>query len=230
MAQKTEKNPHSGHRDRIRQRFIADGLDSFQDHEALELLLFYAIPRRDVNELAHQLLRHFGSLSGVFDASLDQLTAVEGMGPQAAALIKLIPQLNRKYQLSRLKGEKLVLDTHVKAGQFFVPYFEGRADEVVYLACLDAKCRLTECVELAVGTEGFSSLTVKRVVEQAAKARAFSVILAHNHPGGVALPSSEDVRSTLRIAEALSMVDIRLADHIVVVDSEFASLSECGYL
>ena len=125
MAQNTEKNPHSGHRDRMRQRFIRDGLDSFQDHEALELLLFYAIPRRDVNELAHRLLLRFGSLSGVFDASMDQLTTVEGLGPQAAALIKLVPQLNRKYQLSRLKGEKLILDNYIKAGQFSSPILKA---------------------------------------------------------------------------------------------------------
>ena len=225
------KNPHEGHRERVRRRFVAGGLDGFTEHEALELLLCYAIPRRDVNGLAHRLIERFGGLAGVLDAPFDALTETEGVGERAAVLIKLVPQLSRKYMLSHLgDGKNAVLDNVEKAGQFFVPFFHARTDEVVYLACLDPRCRLISCRVLAEGNEAFAAITIKQVLETAVRERAFSIILAHNHPNGVVVPSRDDIQSTLRIVRALEAAEIHFVDHIIVAGSDFASMSECGYL
>ena len=226
----SKKNIHEGHRERLRERFLLQGLEGFQEHEVLELLLTYAIPRIDVNEHAHRLLDRFGSLAGVFDAPIAELKAVEGIGERAASLIKLQPQLMRSYQLSRINREKeRCLNSAKKAGAYIQPFFFGCAEERVYLLCLDSGCRLLNCVQLSQGSETFTTVPVKKLVETAVRERAFSVILAHNHPTGVPIPSREDVQTTRNLAKALSLVDIRLVDHLVVAGNEFASMAECGY-
>lgn len=228
---KKEKNPHAGHRERLRRRFVATGLDGFNEHEVLELLLCYAIPRRDVNDLAHVLIERFGSLSGVLDAPAGQLMSVEGVGEQAAVLIKLIPQIMRKYQLSGIEGSKKpVLDDVNKAARFIIPYFQSLTEESVYMVCLDPLCRVISVQRCGSGGEYSTVTSVKSIVEIATRDRADSVLLAHNHPGGVPVPSTEDIAATKRIAEALKTVDIRLADHLVITGNEFASMNECGYL
>ena len=225
------KNPHKGHRERVRRRFVAGGLDGFTEHEALELLLCYAIPRRDVNGLAHRLIERFGGLAGVLDAPLDDLTETEGVGERAAVLIKLVPQLSRKYMLSHLgDGKNAVLDNVEKAGQFFVPFFHARTDEAVYLACLDPRCRLISCRVLAEGNEAFAAITIKQVLETAVRERAFSIILAHNHPNGVALPSREDDNFTRTLYRSLGLLGITLEDHIIVANDEFVSLADSGVM
>lgn len=226
-----KKNLHAGHRERLRKRFIDSGLDGFNEHEVLELLLCYAIPRRDVNDLAHTLIERFGSLSEVLDAPVSALMSVEGVGEQAAVLIKLIPQMTRKYQLSGIGGSKKpVLDTVDKAGKFIIPYFQSMTEEAAYMLCLDPRCRLISVQLCGSGGEYSASASVKRIVETAARERADSVLLAHNHPGGVPMPSREDIEATKRIAGALKAVGIKLADHVVVACNEFMSMNECGYL
>lgn len=224
-----KKNPHIGHRQRLRGRFITSGLDGFNEHEVLELLLCYAISRRDVNGLAHKLIERFGSLSAVLDAPVGELMAVEGVGEQAAVLIKLIPQITRKYQLSGIDAAKRPrLDNVNKAGSFMIPYFQGLTEEFVYLLCLDNQCRLIHMEVCGHGGESFAVTSSKRIVELATRFRATSVLLAHNHPDGVPVPSREDITVTRSIAEALCLVDIRLADHIIVSGNEFSSMSECN--
>lgn len=224
------RNLHEGHRERLRRRFAEEGLDAFDDHTALELLLSYAIPRRDVNTLAHELIRRFGSFDGVFDAPLYELAAVSGVGERSAVLIKLVPQLARKYQLSRVKRSAGALNDFSRAGSYFLPYFYGVGEEQVYLATLDPKCRVIGCHLLGSGREAFAAVTVKSVLEAALRDRAFAVILAHNHPNGVPVPSRDDIKSTEKLAAALEPLEIKLSDHIIVADNEFASLKECGYM
>jgi DNA repair protein RadC len=231
MKSPDKENLHAGHRERLRRRFAEEGLDGFDDHNALELLLSYAIPRRDVNGLAHELIRRFGSFDGVFDAPLYELAAVDGVGERSALLIKLVPQLTRKYQLSRIKrSETETLDDIARTGKYFLPFFYAVEEETVYLATLDPKRRVIGCRMLGSGREAFASVTVKSVLEAALRDRAFAVILAHNHPSGVAVPSRDDVRSTEKLMAALAPLDIKLDDHIIVAGNEFASMKECGYM
>lgn len=226
-----EKSLHAGHRERLRKRFLASGLEGFGDHEVLELLLCYAIPRRDVNDMAHALIDRFGSLAGVLDAPAGELMTVPGIGEQAAVLIKLIPQLTRKYQLSGIRGSgKSVLDTVEKAGEFVIPWFQSMTEEAAYMLCLDKRCRLINVHTIGNGDEFKTVASAKRLVELAVQNKAESVLLAHNHPGGTPVPSVEDVAATRQIAAALSSVGIPLTDHLIVVGNEFASMNECGYM
>ena len=219
---------HDGHRQRLKERFLLEGLDNFNEVQVLELLLFYAIPRQDTNPLAHRLLARFGSVHQVLEAPVSELQRVEGMGPNAAVFLRLITEVSRYYMVNRAM-QNTVLNTVEKCGDYLVPHFHGRRNETVFLLCLDAKCKLLCCKEVAEGSVNSAGVSPRRVVELALAANATTVILAHNHPSGLALPSREDIHTTIRIAAALSSVEITLADHIVVADDDYISLVASGY-
>ena len=222
-----EGNVHAGHRQRLKRQFLEAGLDSLSDVNCLELLLFYAIARRDTNPLAHALLEQFGSLSAVFNAAPEQLQQVPGISEHAAVLLHAIPALGRRYFIDQTRQEKILNSTE-RCGAYLIPYFFGAREEQVYLLSLDAKCKVLCCKEVTEGSVNSASISVRRVVETALGANASTVVLAHNHPSGLAIPSAEDVQTTRRIAKALSLVEITLADHIVVAEDDFVSLAQSG--
>ena len=217
---------HEGHRQRLLRRFLEEGLEHFEPHNKLELLLFYAIPRRDTNEIAHRLLKTFGSFSAVLDAPVEELEKVEGIGPAAAAYLKLLGQAAQAYYTDLLKD--ICLDTSQKAGDFLMPRFLGRTQEAVCLVCLDQKCRVLNASVIHEGSVHAAEVNLRKIVSTALKFNATGVILAHNHPGGVALPSNEDLVTTRRLEEALAVVGIQLMDHIIVADRDFVSLADSG--
>ena len=219
---------HDGHRQRIKERFLREGLDSFTEIQALELLLFYAIPQRDTNPLAHTLLDRFGSLAKVLDAPTDKLQAVPGMGPHTIALLKLALAMGRCYEISKVKDEKF-LHSIEDCANYLVPFLHNRKNETIFLLSLDAKLKVLDCREVGEGSINYASIPVRRVVEMALEAGATSVVLAHNHPSGVAVPSPEDVQTTHRVAKALSAVEIVLVDHIVVADGDYVSMVQSGH-
>ncbi len=219
---------HDGHRKRLIQRFLEEGLDSFEPHNVLELLLFYVIPRKDTNPLAHRLLDQFGSLAQVFEAPISELEKVPGIGASAASFLHLVREAGRYYQVNRIKHEKILSSTD-KCIQFLTSFFVGRRNETVFLLCLDAKCKLLCCKEITEGSVNSASISPRRIVEMALGVNATSVVLAHNHPSGLALPSGEDLRTTHRIAAALQTVEIVLADHVIVADADAISLAQSGY-
>jgi len=224
----TKESIHAGHRERLKNRFLENGLDDFTDIQVLELLLFYAIARQDTNLLAHALLDHFGSLSQVLEATPEELKKVKGIGDHAAILLHLIPQLGRYYQIDSAQQVEILTSLDA-CGTYLVPYFFGRNKETVFLLCLDAKCKVLCCKEIGEGSVNTASISVRKVVETALAANATTVILAHNHPSGIALPSDEDVQTTRRVAAALSAVEIHLADHIVVAEGDYVSMVQSGY-
>lgn len=219
---------HDGHRERMKKRFLEYGLENFDDHSVLELLLFYALPRVDVNPIAHKLINRFGSLSAVFDAPADELTKVAGINLNSALLIKLIPQVSRRYLMSRTSFED-ILDSTEKAGRYLLPHFFAERDEVVYMICLDAKCKVLNCKLLFRGSVNSANVSIRKIVENALLYNATSVIIAHNHTSGIALPSQEDKLTTRRIENALHAVDVVLTDHIVVSDDDFVSMADNGF-
>ena len=221
-------NPHKGHRERLKLRFLESGLDSFTDVQALELLLFYAIPQKDTNPIAHALLERFGSLSQVLDAPLEALKKVPGISDHSASLLRLVTELARFYQVDSAQRTE-VLTSLDACGRYLVPRFFGRKVETVFLLCLDAKCKVLCCREIGEGSVNAASISVRKVVEAALSANATTVVLAHNHPSGVALPSADDVQTTRRIAAALSAVEVKLIDHIVVAEGDFISMAQSGY-
>lgn len=218
---------HAGHRERLKQRFLENGLDDFTDVQVLELLLFYAIPRQDTNPIAHELIRRFGSLSKVLEAGAEELKQVKGISDHAATLLCLITELSRFYQVDCAQRNQC-LTTLEACGEYLAPYFFGRANETVFLLCLDAKCKVLGCKEIGEGSVNAASVSVRKVVEMALKANATTVVLAHNHPSGVAVPSHEDVQTTRRIAAALNAVEIHLADHIIVAEGDYVSMVQSG--
>ena len=220
---------HDGHREKMRQRFLKSGLDAFADHEALELLLYYAIPRRDTNPIAHALMERYGSLSAVLTAPVEDLKKVEGVGESAAVLLKLAPQLYRKARLSDAEQET-VLSSVERVGAYLLERFAGEKNEVVYQLCLDRKGKLLACKKLGEGGVASADLDIRRLVENALLTGASSVVLAHNHPSGVALPSRDDCAATERAKSALAVVGVALADHIIGGGGHFVSMSDSGYL
>ncbi len=220
---------HDGHRDRMRRRFLANGLNGFADHEVLELLLYYAIPRGDVNPLAHALMDRFGSLSGVLAAPAELLAQVEGVGERTAMLLRLVPQIAQMARLADMERE-VALNTREKIGDYLLELFSRERNEAVYQVCLDGKGKLLACRRLGEGSASAVNLDVRKIVQNAIAFCACSVILAHNHPSGVALPSQEDHTATLRVKEALASIDVKLEDHIIVADHDFLSFAQSGFL
>lgn len=219
---------HQGHRQRLRNRFLEQGLDQFTEVQVLELLLFYCIPRQDTNELAHRLIRYFGSFSQVLDADVEELVKVEGIGENAATFLKLIPAAGRYYNVDRVKMVDKPLLTTEDCGNYLLPFFQGRNNETVFLLCLDAKCKVLCCRVVGEGSINSASVPIRRVVEMALAAKATSVVLAHNHPSGIAIPSSDDIVTTRRVATALNAVEVILSDHLVVADGDYTSMVQSG--
>lgn len=218
---------HDGHRSRLKARFLEQGLDGFTDIQALELLLFYAVPRRDTNPIAHELLRKFGSLRQVMDAPVERLMEVDYITENAATLLKLAPAMLRYYQVDKIQ-EEMPLVTIQACGDYLKHFFFGRKNETVFILCLDAKCKVLACREVGEGSVNSANVPIRRVVEIALAEGASTVILAHNHPSGIAIPSGEDIATTRRLAAALSTVDVILADHIVVADGDYVSMVQSG--
>ena len=220
---------HDGHRGREKEKFRDFGLDILSDHEALELLLYFSIPRGDVNPLAHRLVDRFGSFAGVMDARYEELLEVEGVGENTATLIKYIPQAARRYLISKARAEGII-NSPQRAGNYMKPLFFGERDEVVYIACLDAKCKVLGCKLVGRGSINSASVSIRKIVEIVLNMNAAYAILAHNHPSGLALISQEDINTTEKAAKALEAVDVKLLDHIVVADDDFVSMADDGIM
>ena len=219
---------HDGHRQRKRQQFLQHGLDGFADHEVLELLLFHAIPRQDTNETAHRLLKKFGSLHGVFHAGVEELCKVQGVGENAAALLTLLPAVWRRVSLD--SAGDTILTSVEAAGAYFERLLRAERREVLYLVCLDSKGKVIGSNRLSSGSTSAAPVSVREAVEVALRCDASRVLLGHNHPSGVALPSEEDRQITLQIRQALATMDIELMDHIVVADGDFVSMAASGMI
>lgn len=219
---------HKDHRKRMKKRFLDQGLDGFSDYQALEFLLFFALPQGDTNPLAHALIDHFGSLSRVLDAPVEELMKINGIREHSAILLRLINDMGRFYLVDKTRQER-VLPTIGDCARFLQPYFHGRRVETVFLLCLDAKCMVISCRELGEGGVNSAGLSVRKVVETALREGASSVVLAHNHPSGIALPSPEDIQATHRVAMALQTVEISLVDHLVMAGSDYVSMKQSGY-
>ncbi len=218
----------TGHRQRVKDRFLQEGLENFHEIHVLELLLFYCIPRVDTKPLARKLIDHFGSLAQVLEASPAELERMEGVGRNVATFLSLTNQVGRYYQTNRASNIT-ILDTSSKYGAYLVSRFQGLRNEVVYLLCLDARCRVISCNRISEGSVNATSVSPRRVLETALSVNASSVILAHNHTSGVVIPSQEDIATTALIDKALRAVDIPLVDHVVVAGNDFLSLVQSGY-
>lgn len=222
------ENIHEGHRKRMKERFMKSGLDDFAPHNVLEFLLFYSIPRGDTNPIAHRLIDAFGSLSGVFDATPEELMKVSGVGESTAILISMIPQMARKYLEDKADAVNVVGGCG-DIGAYLLPKFVGRTNEALMMVSIDNKNKVISCSVVAEGTVDSAKVSRRKVMEEAMKVKATRVILAHNHPRGVAVPSAEDVAMTREIGRLFAQVGIELVDHIIVADDDYVSMAASGF-
>ncbi|MDR3313220.1 MAG: DNA repair protein RadC [Oscillospiraceae bacterium] len=223
---------HEEHRKRVRERFLESGLSCFPPHNVLELLLFYSIPRRDTNEIAHHLLDQFGSLTAVLEAPFEELCKVEGIGEASAALITLTSQLAKRY-LNEQAQEKLTFETTAAFHQYVVRQYLGVKNEAAFLLCLDNNGRLLRCVPASLGTKYELTLDNRTLLETAFRHNATKIVLAHNHPNGLAVPSKSDIKRTESAMILFRSVNIQLLDHLIVAGQDCFSMAahpRFGYL
>lgn len=220
-----DKNPHKGHRQRVKKRALNEGIDSFEDHQILELLLFYCLPMKDTNELAHTLIGHYGSLSGVFDADPKDLCDTAGVTENTAVLLSLMPALARRYQQGKFK-QKAVLNSTTAAGEYTMALFTGRLNEAFYVICLNSQNQVNQATLLHEGTINEAPVYPRLIVETALRHQAASIILAHNHPGGSLKPSPADLAVTQKIKAATEAIAIPVVDHIIVAGAGYYSFAE----
>ncbi len=219
---------HTDHRQRMRERFMQQGFDGFALHEILEVLLYYSIPRRDTNEQAHELLEHFGSLRALFDASVEELEEIPGIGPQTIVLLKMIPELTRRYAMEPLP--KLpIFSSLSKIAEFFCRRFIGTDHECMYMMLLNNRMQMIDCICISQGTVNSSAVSTARLVELAMRKKAGAVVLAHNHPNGLAIPSSADLDITDLIMDNFRATDIVLLEHLIIVEDRFCTILESRY-
>lgn len=220
-----EKKLHEGHRKRIKMRYLAEGIDAFEDYQVLELLLFYCIPMRDTNELAHKMISQYGSLAGLFEADSKDICKRCGVSENTAILLSMIPSLSRRY-LKGKWGEKPSLSSTTKAGEYAIGLFAGRTYEAFYVICLDSQNRVNYACLLHEGTLNEVPVYPRLVVELVLRHQANSVILAHNHPGGSLNPSKEDIELTKKIKAALEPISVAVVDHIITAGNRYMSFKE----
>lgn len=217
-------NPHQNHRLRVRETFRKVGVEGMPDHNLLELLLFYSIPRKDTNEIAHRLIDTFGSLKRVFDAPYERLLEVEGVGESSALLISMIPAICRRY-IEAGEAKKINLSEPEDVSKYIISKYYGYSNEVFYMLCLDALGNLINCCKVGEGTPDSVLIDKRAVLETAFRNNADTVIFAHNHPGGVAAPSKEDIVLTDEFNALFRGVGIRLADHFIIGGDDILSLA-----
>lgn len=213
---------HAGHRARMKERFLTSPTDSFKDHEILEMMLYYVIPQRNTNEIAHEMLSRFGSIKGIIDASPEELRTVPYLSDNAVAFFKLYPTVLRRYLVGKTHRQRF--DTVKALGEYFVGRFIGEKKECVYMMFLDGGMHYIDCKLAFEGSFGSVDIPSFKFAQTAMSVGAANVVLAHNHPSGLALPSEADNFSTQHIASILEMFGIRLAEHIIVAGNRYVSI------
>ncbi len=217
-----------GHRERLRKRFINSGLDSFHDHEVLELVLTFAIPRKDVKSLAKLLLKEFGSLSAVFEAPPEMLKKIPGVGAKTALLLNLIFQVFSRYERDK-RARKRTIKTPSDALDFLRPLVD-QPYECLWAVALNSSNEILGTEMIQKGSINKISIIPRLVVEMAIKYKATALILSHNHPSGNCHPSRSDINITEILNGILSYLDITLLDHIIISRRCYFSFSEHGLI
>ncbi len=224
--------PHShvGHRNRMKNRFLKTGFDSFEPHEALEFLLFFAIPKKDTNELAHKLIETFGSFAGVVNAPYEVLIKTKGVGAHTAILLKQIPQLFRIY-CEDLRKPCKVMDTSKSWIEFFKPKFIGRPNEILFVAGVDDAANFVASQLISSGSKSKLDVSCEMLVKFTMHWNIDRIVIAHNHPNGMAVPSLADKIKTEKLEIALRHLNITLLDHFIFgKNGESISMREYGAL
>lgn len=225
----SDSNIHEGHRSRVKERYLEEGLDGFQDHEIVELLLFYCIPMKDTNEMAHRMIKEFGTLYDLLEADPRDIERRCGVNPNIAILISLGVPLSRRY-LKQKWGDRPVVNSSTKAGDYAMTLFAGRVYECFFVICLDSQNHINHAALVHEGTINEAPVYPRIIVETALRHKANSIILAHNHPGGSLKASNADIDVTRKICQAMQPIAIHVVDHIIVAGDKYVSFAEQGLM
>jgi DNA repair protein RadC len=222
---------HSGHRDRMRDKFINQkNLDNFTEHEIIEMLLFYSVHMKNTNNIAHALIDRYGSIAGVLDVDVEELMKNDGISKKSAVLLSMLKDVFKRYSDEKWKAKKDKVSSSKSAGEYMISKFMNKKYEVFCIACLDSQNRINRLEVINQGSINEAHVYSRLVVEAALRYNANSVIMAHNHPGGTLKPSDADINLTRKLKNALELVDIKTLDHIIVADGKYLSLADEGYI
>ena len=222
-----EANLHEGHRERLRRRALDNGLDDFNEHQVLELILSFYLPRVDTNPIAHRLIKEFGSLAKVLEAKSVDLLKVDGIGEKCAAFIELIPQILKAYKKSKMQANPSITSP-LQAFEYLGEMVKFVPHEEFYLICLDSKSKVLFTKMLAKGNTNQVALNLQQITQIALQTSASGVILVHNHPSGNSDPSAEDIVLTKKVYLALSLNGICVMDHIIISKDNYYSFNKSG--
>lgn len=229
MSAAPEANaPHAGHRARLRERLAREPL-AVADYEVLELLLGYALPRRDTKPLAKELLRRFGSIRGAVDARPDELSQVPGFGPGLMAFWRVLRELLARRAAAPLR-QREVLATPAAVARMARERLAGSPQEESWVALVDAQNRLIAWERLTRGGVSAVALQPRDVLEAALARKASGIILVHNHPGGDTQPSPPDQALTTGLQRLAPHLGLRFLDHVIVTDGDCYSIIQCRIL
>lgn len=215
---------HDGHRERMRKKLISAQGGEFYEHELLEILLYATCSRGDTNPLAHELINEFGSFSAVFDANYDDLLKVKGVGIQTATLIKTIPLVAGEYLKGKSSVEGNYINSSEDAFNYALPHYISLKEEMTSALFLSNSGKVLGYEKIGGGTVSVSEIPLRKLISYSLKYNAAQVILFHNHPSGVAVPSRNDITTTKSIIDSLKSIDVKLADHIVIAGNDYVSM------
>lgn len=216
---------HEGHRERMRERFLQNGIEGFAPHEVLEMLLYFSKPRVNTNETAHDLIRQFGSFDRVLDADFESLCKVDGIGVNSAFMLRLIKDTINYYTKSKWADKPNLANTFA-AGAYVLDMIGDQTSEGFYVLCLDAARNVLNLKKLSEGTAYRTYIDIQLIVKAAITHDAHSIILVHNHPNGLVEPSEADIQLTRRIQNAFKELNVKVIDHIIVGEGRFFSMAE----
>lgn len=216
---------HTGHRDRMRQRYLETGPDSFATHELLEMLLYGTIPRGDTNEIAHHLLEEFGSLSNLIEADPHEIAKTAGVAWKSAVFLSMLHEVVRRYEREK-REQKLALTSIDRSVQYCGGLLKYRTEERFYVICMDSRRKILHTAKIAEGSVDTATINPRTVTEKALRYKATGVLLCHNHPGGNVRPSSEDIAITVKLREVLEILGVQVVDHIIIGENQYFSFFE----
>lgn len=212
-----------GHRQRLIEKVMTHGIEVLLEHEYLELFLFSIYKRCDTNPIAHRLLKKFGDLENLCNASIDELTSVDGVGDAVAKQIKLLPYIAKGYSLHTSVKDKQKFDSYESICNRCVALLEGNVNEVVYVLCFDSSLHLIKEAKVAEGAPGYVNVDPRKIMDIIASTSTHSIAMCHNHPSGNLIPSQNDIVTTRTISDLMKTVGIEFIDHIIVSDNKYIS-------
>jgi DNA repair protein RadC len=229
-----EQNPHAhshhGHRQRKKEQFLKSGIEHLPEHEPLEFLLYYAVPRGDTNPIAHALIKKFGSLEKVLNADYDELTKVEGVGANAASLICFTKMFSKLYLQKQAQSELKRLFNSDNLKEFCLSLFIDALDEEIYCLYLSDDLELIAHEKICTGSLGDIDIPIRKITRSILSHNCRRLVVTHNHPAGSCIPSRKDVDSTEELYDIYTRLEIELTDHIIVGRDGAMSMRECGYM